>query len=154
MKVSVFIFYHYFINCLLPCAAITKTNYTVVISFPWNKFQFFTYFGSQAGLVWKTNMKLEKNLFESKVVSICGSKARQIYIHRLCIRCLVTGWNLLFLPWNTLYICISDCHTYKNTLQKNKRIMKWKIIDIFSIKFTPRHLRTWKKKIITQKFSI
>ena len=59
-------FSHYFINCLLPCAASTKTNYSIVIlikfSFSSNKFQTFIFFGSQAALVWKIYTKLEEKI--------------------------------------------------------------------------------------------
>ena len=39
----------------------------------------------------------------SEQISPCGSKDRQIYIHRLGMYCLVIGWNTLPLPWNALY---------------------------------------------------
>ena len=47
-------FSHYFINCLLPCSAFSKTNNTMVIyikfSSPWNKFSISTFFSSRTTL--------------------------------------------------------------------------------------------------------
>ena len=41
---------------------------------------------------------------DSKLLSFCGSEARQTYFLRLGMCCLASLWNFLLLTWNTLYI--------------------------------------------------
>ena len=72
-------------------------------SFFSNKFQITTYFGFEATLAWKTDVKLAEKIFQSEWISPCSSEDGQTYIHRLDMCCLVTGWNHLFLLWNILY---------------------------------------------------
>ena len=89
------------------CSAITKNNCFMIIkikfSFSSIKFKITTYFGFRAAITWKTYTKFRKKCLQSEWLSPCGSEDGQTYIRRLFMCCPITGWNLLFLPWNTLH---------------------------------------------------
>ena len=100
-------FSHYFRDCLLPHSSIWKTNYSMVIqikfSFSSNKLQISISFGSRTILALKNLCKSRKFFLKSEWTSPCDSEARQTYIYRLRICCLVIGWNTFILSWSTLY---------------------------------------------------